>query len=169
MQVADKTRLIVGGRQLLDRVIAAGAGAERIVVVGPQRRTDVPVAWTCEEPPGGGPAAAVAAGLEQVQAAVVVLLAGDLPFVTASHIAELVEAVTDAGAVYVDDNDREQWLCSAWRSVALRSLALRPGAALRETLGTLPAARLHPRAGGPQVWQDLDTPADVRRAEEQQS
>ncbi|MBV9293581.1 MAG: NTP transferase domain-containing protein, partial [Frankiales bacterium] len=82
MQVEDKTRVMVGGRPLLDRVLAAVAGAAQVIVVGEERRTDVPVRWTCEEPRGSGPASALAAGLALADADVVVVLAGDLPFVT---------------------------------------------------------------------------------------
>ena len=105
-----------------------------------------------------------------VTAPVVVTLAGDLPFVTAEHVATLVREVeADAGstgAVYVDDTGREQWLCSAWRPEALRHLPLPPGTALRTALQSLPVRRIRPQAGGPQVWLDCDTPDDVRHAEE---
>ncbi|MHB8451581.1 MAG: molybdenum cofactor guanylyltransferase, partial [Mycobacteriales bacterium] len=56
----DKPAQLVGGRTLLDRVLAAAAGAERRIVVGPARPGALPrgVEVCCEEPPGGGPAAA---------------------------------------------------------------------------------------------------------------
>jgi molybdopterin-guanine dinucleotide biosynthesis protein A len=166
MQVADKTRLIVGGRPLLDRAIAAVAHADRVVVVGPEHHSIGNVIWTCEDPAGGGPAAALAAGLEHVRAPIVVLLAGDLPFVTSAHVGELVGGVVADGALFVDDTGREQWLCSAWRTESLRSQRLQAGAALRQALGAMTSARLHPRAHGPQVWFDCDTPDDLRRAVE---
>jgi molybdopterin-guanine dinucleotide biosynthesis protein A len=166
MSTADKTRLVVGGRPLLDRVLASVTGAQSVVVVGEERATDQRVRWVQEQPPGGGPAAALAAGLEVVAAPIVVVLAGDLPFVTAEHVAALVDAITDDGAVFVDDTGREQWLCGAWRLEALRSLPLVEGASMRGSLAALRVACLRPRAHGPQVWFDCDSPEDIARAEE---
>ncbi|MFE6711603.1 NTP transferase domain-containing protein [Streptomyces sp. NPDC057695] len=60
---ADKPGVRVGGRPLLDRVLAACRGAERTVVVGDPRPTVHPVRWTREDPPGGGPLAALDAGV----------------------------------------------------------------------------------------------------------
>jgi molybdopterin-guanine dinucleotide biosynthesis protein A len=119
---ADKPALPVGGRMLLDRVLAACAGARRTVVVGPRRPTGRPVRWTREEPAGGGPLPALAAGLaalhgddvreaagggtaEQARGAgrdgggVVLVFAADLPFLTAATAAALVRAL--------DGNDAE--------------------------------------------------------------
>ncbi|MFE3016873.1 DUF6457 domain-containing protein [Streptomyces sp. NPDC059256] len=62
----DKPGLSVGGRTLLDRVLAACRGARRTVVVGGRRGTERPVVWAQENPPGGGPVAALDAGLRQL-------------------------------------------------------------------------------------------------------
>ncbi|MFI8367393.1 DUF6457 domain-containing protein [Streptomyces sp. NPDC085466] len=58
----DKPGVRVGGRALLDRVLAACAGAGRTVVVGDPRSTVRPVRWTREQPSGTGPVAALDAG-----------------------------------------------------------------------------------------------------------
>ncbi|MCM2388887.1 DUF6457 domain-containing protein [Streptomyces albipurpureus] len=63
---ADKPGLSVGGRTLLDRVLAACRDARRTVVVGGRRATERPVVWAQESPPGGGPVAALDAGLRQL-------------------------------------------------------------------------------------------------------
>lgn len=91
----DKPGLLVGGARLLDHAVAACAGARRIVVVGPERPTVIPVAWVREDPPGGGPVAALAAGLAAVSAPVTLLLAADLPFVTREVTERLVAALSD--------------------------------------------------------------------------
>lgn len=59
---ADKPGVRVGGRALLDRVLAACAGARNTVVVAAPRPTARPVHWAREEPVGGGPLAALEAG-----------------------------------------------------------------------------------------------------------
>jgi molybdopterin-guanine dinucleotide biosynthesis protein A len=163
MRGADKTQLVVGGLTMLDRVLAATAAARTVVVVGAERPTRASVAWTRESPPGGGPAAAVAAGLPLVTAKVVVLLAADLPLVTSQLIDDLVCSLASDGVVVADDDGRPQWLCSAWRTDALRSAGLVAGAALRETLGRLPFTTI---AAAGAAWLDCDTPEDLRRARE---
>ncbi|WP_019356804.1 DUF6457 domain-containing protein [Streptomyces sp. AA1529] len=65
---ADKPAVTVGGRPLLDRVLAACGDAAATVVVGPRRPTCRPVLWAREEPPGGGPLAALQAGLDALAA-----------------------------------------------------------------------------------------------------
>ena len=162
MGVADKTRLIVSGTPLLDRALRAVAGADRVVVVGESRVTATDVTWVREEPAGGGPAAAIAAGLARVTADVVVLLAGDMPLITSADVARIVEAVSDDGAVYVDDAGQEQWLCSAWRTTSLRNAPFAAGASLHEALCDFAFARLP----APAVVVDCDTPEDLVRAEE---
>lgn len=120
---ADKPGVRVGGRALLDRVLAACADADRTVVVADPRPTARPVTFVREEPPGGGPSAAVAAGLEHTTAALVVVLSADLPFLTAGTVRRLLDAVSGGdgdGAVLVDAEGREQPLVAAYRASALR-------------------------------------------------
>jgi molybdopterin-guanine dinucleotide biosynthesis protein A len=164
----DKTRLTIGELTLLDRVLHACAGAALTVAVGEPRPTVVPVTWTREDPPGGGPAAAVAAGLRNVTAPVVVLLAGDLPFVTASLVAELARAAQPAGVVAVDAEGNEQWLMSAWPTALLRAAELRPDGSLRGALRGLRSGEDAPARlpVGDRDALDCDTPDDVRRARE---
>ncbi|GAA3162009.1 NTP transferase domain-containing protein [Nonomuraea roseoviolacea] len=101
---ADKPGLVVGGRTLLERVAGAVSGAGRVVVVGPVR--DVPgVVFTREDPPGGGPVPALRAGLREVTAPRVVLLAADLPFLAPSHVAALLAALSAAQSDPADPAD----------------------------------------------------------------
>lgn len=166
MQGADKTRLVLGDRSLLDRVLAAVVGAQRIVVVGPQHATATPVTWVREDPPGSGPAAALAVGLTAVTSDLVILLAADLPFVSVEHVEHLVRSLTGDGVVVVDDEAHEQWLFSAWRTEALRRLSLLPDHGVRDVLASLRPATIRLRTDGPKPWFDCDTPDDVQRAEE---
>jgi molybdopterin-guanine dinucleotide biosynthesis protein A len=164
----DKVALDVGGRTMLDRVLAAGEGAACTVVVGPPRQTSRPVVWCVEQPAGGGPAAAVGAGLEHVSAPVVVLLAGDQPLLDPSTVHRLLAAVGAAGdgldgAVAVDDEDAPQWLCSAWWTTSLRASPLAPDTSMRAALGALRWGRV---PVGPAAAMDCDTPDDLRRARE---
>lgn len=61
-----KPELTLDGRRLVDRALAAVAGARRIVLVGDAEVPDG-VPHTREDPPYGGPVAALAAGMEFLQ------------------------------------------------------------------------------------------------------
>ncbi|MFF3612508.1 DUF6457 domain-containing protein [Streptomyces sp. NPDC002580] len=95
---ADKPGVRVGGRALLDRVLAACAGATRTVVVAPPRTTARPVEWAREDPPGGGPLAALDAGLRRTTAPYVVVLSADLPFLEARTVRTLLDALRTGGS-----------------------------------------------------------------------
>ncbi|MFD7897689.1 NTP transferase domain-containing protein [Streptomyces sp. NPDC059743] len=120
---ADKPGVRVGGRALLDRVLAACDEAARTVVVGGRRPTARPVRWAREEPPGGGPLAALDAGVRCVEADTVLVLSADLPFLGRATVRRLVETLDTSGreAVLLTDADgRDQPLVAAYRAEPLR-------------------------------------------------
>ncbi|MGW2249423.1 molybdenum cofactor guanylyltransferase [Kitasatospora sp. NPDC001660] len=172
---ADKPGLTVGESTLLDRVLAACAGARTTVVVGPARPTArTGVRWTREQPPGGGPVAAVAAGLDLVGDGTVLLLAADLPFLDRRTVERLVTALDDAGpaveaAVLVDAGGRDQPLAAAYRTAALRgalsALGDPSGLPLRRLTGGL--ARLLV-ADTDNAAYDCDTWEDLEQARERE-
>jgi molybdenum cofactor guanylyltransferase len=171
---AAKPARAVGGTPLVTRVLGAVADARPRIVVGPSG-LDVllpsDVRRTIEEPPGGGPVAALAAGLRLVPAdvPVVAVLAADLPFLSAAVISVLRARLTAGidAAVLLDDLDRPQWLCSAWRhdSLAARLPADPAGRAMRALTEGAVVARVS-LAGPAPAWFDCDTDEDIRRAEE---
>jgi len=126
---ADKASIAIGAQTLLQRALAAVADADRIVVVGPDRQLPSSVVGVSEQPPGGGPAAAVVAGLARVAKPFVVVLACDMPFVTAAHVHRLRRAVDASGrpgldgATYVDRDGRRQLLAAIYRAESLRHSA----------------------------------------------
>lgn len=163
---ADKATIEVGGRTLLEHVLAALADVTEVVVVGPEVPTSRPVTFTVEDPPGGGPAAGLLAGLERFvhRPAYVVVAAVDMPLVSRATVTRLVQAVTADGAVLVDDHDRLQYLCAVY-SVAALEQARRAdaggdshGLAMRRLVADLDLARVP--AVGPEA-RDLDTWEDL--------
>lgn len=171
----DKPEVEVGGRTMLQRVLDACTGADRVVVVGPRRSLPPGVLATQETPPGGGPLAAIVAGAELVRADVVVVLGADLPFVTPADVALLRGALateppgaTDA-VVAGDHEGRGNWLCGAWRvgplRAALAGMGDPAGRAVRDLDG-LVRIRVLPtiEAPGDSPWFDIDTPADLEVA-----
>jgi molybdenum cofactor guanylyltransferase len=172
---ADKPSLVVNGRQMLHGVLDAVFDAEVKVVVGPQRDDlDREALVTNERPPGGGPVAATAAGLAALPAdapPIVVLLAADLPWLTAEAVARLVDAIREQqlidGVVYVDDTGRRQLLCGAWRRESLvrrlAALGEPTGVSMRALLTGLTVAEL---TSDDLAWFDCDTDEDLRTARE---
>ncbi len=166
----DKAMLEITGVSLLDRVIAAVADAEQLIVVGPARpllRASAPVTWRREHPAGGGPVAALAAALPHGDADIVVTLAADLPSIGPAVpvlLAALGGSPSDCAAL-VDGAGRVNYLAAAWRRESLaRALAAvgEPnGAAMRSLVAGAMLIEV-PDGGG---WGlDCDTWDDIDRA-----
>ncbi|NBE52237.1 DUF6457 domain-containing protein [Streptomyces boluensis] len=171
----DKPGVRVGGRSLLDRVLAACADAAVTVVVAERRPTARPVVWTREEPTGGGPLAALGAGLRATTANTVLVLSADLPFLGAETVRLLLDAL-DAeraadGAVFVDRDGRDQMLVAAYRTEALRRGVDRlttehgglGGLPLRRLTGALTLTRVT-EPGDSRAAFDCDTWEDIAEA-----
>jgi molybdenum cofactor guanylyltransferase len=175
----DKTRVLVGGVAVLDRLLeslAEVAPGVPVVVVGPERPTSRPVTWCREEPPGGGPVAGIARALNQPMGrppapvpddGLLAVLAGDLPFAGPALqplLAALAAAPagTDA-ALGVDEAGDDQLLVAVHRAGALRRAVAAQSAAgaVRSVVGRLSVVRV------PLAWPltlDVDTADDLERA-----
>lgn len=121
----SKPDLAPAGRRLLDIALAAVADADQIVAVVPESVT-VPgaVLRALEDPPLGGPVAGVAAGLValaegRAPADTVVVLACDMPGVTAGAVDRLLDALesdlTADGACLAARPGRPEWLAAVYR------------------------------------------------------
>jgi len=164
----DKAGLDVGGITLLDRVLSAVADAQHCIVVGPRRPTAWPVTFTVEEPSGSGPAAAIVHGLSFVDAAMVVVLAADMPF-AATAVPKVIDALAGAhadAAMLVDDAGRRQPLLAAYRTDALRRCSDGRdwrGASVRALTESLTVVEV--AAVGDEAL-DCDTPEQLTAAQE---
>ncbi|TDC56315.1 molybdenum cofactor guanylyltransferase [Actinomadura sp. KC345] len=164
---ADKPAAPVGGRALIEWAAAAASGASRLIVVGPPRDVLPGAVLVREDPPGGGPVPALRAGLAEVRAPRLALLAADLPFLRPAHVSRLLEALGERpGAVLVDEEGREQWLAGCWDAGALRTaLDAYTGASLRGLLGPLGPVTVGSPAGARPAWYDCDTPEELAAAD----
>ncbi|MFD0334830.1 NTP transferase domain-containing protein [Streptomyces erythrogriseus] len=168
---ADKPAVRVGGRPLLDRVLAACADARTTVVVARPRPTARPVTWAREAPPGGGPLAALDAGLRHVTAEHVVLLSADLPFLDGRTVDALLDTLRRGradGVLLSDSDGRDQPLVAAYRTPSLRRELTALSAAHGGTAG-LPLRRLTGaldllRISDPVASFDCDTWDDIATA-----
>jgi molybdenum cofactor guanylyltransferase len=163
--------------------MAAVRAASTIVVVGPSRSLPDGVLATQERPPGGGPVAALAAGLAVVRhvqgsaelgdeaddPGLLVVLACDMPFVTAPHVETLVTAAAASenadGAAFVDAAGRRQHLAAVYRieplTRALGELGDPSGLAMRDLAKRLTVVEVQ---ADPETTLDCDTWPDVRRS-----
>jgi molybdopterin-guanine dinucleotide biosynthesis protein A len=162
---ADKAMVRIGDRPMVAHVLAACADADRRIVVGP-RRPGISAVWCMEDPPGGGPVAAIAAGVAAAQAPVVVLLACDVPYTTAQILRSLLAAMSQDGAILVDEVGEDQPLLGAYRVESLvRALgALGPpytGTPLHALVARLSLSRVPDSTG---AGRDCDTWEDVEVA-----
>jgi molybdopterin-guanine dinucleotide biosynthesis protein A len=113
----DKAALAHAGRSLLEHALEAVAGASEVVVVGPEAITSRPVTFTRESPPRGGPLAGIAAGVAALNGAhdLVVVLAVDMPHVTAATVSRLVASVGDGDSAWLVDASGRRQLAAAVR------------------------------------------------------
>ena len=153
----DKPGLAIGGSTLRERAMAAArsAGLAPILHLGPEV--------------DGGPVAALAAGVAELDADAVVVLAGDL--VHPEFVLVALAAARDGrdGAVLVDPDGREQWLAARYRVEALRAAldTLPDGprdASFRALARDLDLVRVLVE---PSVVADIDTWQDYETAKEQ--
>jgi molybdopterin-guanine dinucleotide biosynthesis protein A len=158
----DKSRLVLDGVTLLDRVLAATSTATSTIVVGPPRPTIRPVIWTSEDPPLGGPLAGIAAGLTLCQEPVVVVCSCDLAWLTADDVAQLVAELRGDGFGLRDSAGRAQRLATAYRRTALTQALASLGDVrdqpVRHLIAGLEMGWAEPSRAGDDVdtWADLD-------------
>jgi molybdopterin-guanine dinucleotide biosynthesis protein A len=156
----DKAGIELDGVTFLERALAAVAAADDVVVVGGQVPTSRPVTFVREDPPLGGPAAGMLAGLSGLArpAAYVVVLAVDMPLVTAATIGRLIAAGGGDGAILVDGSGRRQPAL-----VVRRSRLPAPGTdvhgrslwSLLDGVDLVEVAAVGTEAAGVDTWADL--------------
>ncbi len=164
----DKPAIQIGGRTMLDAALSAVVGCDRTVVVGPHRTDlDTEIVQTQENPGGSGPVAAIGAGLQALidAAPLIVILAADMPFLTANAVSELITRITTSesdAAFAVDEGGRAQYLVGVWRTQflveRLGSLGLLDNLSMKALIPpNIETARID-------GVSDCDTDDDVRRA-----
>lgn len=126
-----KQDLVFHHDTLLQRALAAAAGASRTVVVGPGAGHSLPGVLFCrEQPEFAGPAAAISAGLDALArdgrgAEFTLVLACDMPLVRDAVpvlVAAMVSADAD-GAMARAEDGRLQPLAGLYRTAALKTSA----------------------------------------------
>jgi len=173
---ADKARLAVGGRQLLERAFVALAPAARIAVAGGGRihPADLPDRVVLADPrPDRGPLGGIAAALAWAEAggARWLLTAPvDAPFLTPiiyeALLADLAANPDAAAAIAVADG-REQWLAAALRprlAASARRALDTPDLAVARFLEASGLRRV-PIPNASNAFLNVNTPSDLAAAE----
>lgn len=119
----DKTRALLGGVSLLDRVLRELPSDDQVIVVGEPRPTVRPVRWEREEPEFGGPLAALAAALPEVRSSTFTLVGGDMPQAAPALdvLAEMLLSTPVDAVLATDPEGRRQPLLAAYRTDAVRA------------------------------------------------
>lgn len=160
MDGADKTSLQYAGRSLLEHALEAVSGADEIVVVGAAVTTSRPVTFTRESPTGGGPLAGLHAGVCALMSAPspVVVLAADMPHVTATTVSRLLLAARETGGSCLVDGDGRRQLAavvSVDAVLAIPDPRGRPMRALFESYDVRPVPAIGREAEDVDTWADL--------------
>lgn len=171
-----KPAILVDGHSVIDRTLTAlwsAAPDANVVIAGsdeglsPSRRHQVTVVR--EHPPFSGPLAGVRAAVESISSSdgLIILLGGDLPFLSARTLQKLLGAAA-AGvplASCVDATGHLQYLCAAWQQDVLRSQLAKiddpAGIPLKALFDGLHAELVDT---DPDELRDIDTPHDLARA-----
>lgn len=173
-----KPLLTIGAATLLDIALDATDFCRRVVVVGPTDLAEVldrrlrreRIVLTREDPPRTGPVHALATGLRVLrgypdpEADAVVVLAADLPGITADDLLMLTEAVfgRDVDVVLAEHGGRIQPLVAAWRPITL-AVAIDAVGDTRDRAVRQLLAPGFTRIALPHAI-DCDTPEDLERA-----
>src|SRR5262249_822605 len=137
-----------------------------VVVVGPEVATpdsSVPVRFAREDPPGGGPLAGLAAGVAVLDPGIerVVVLAVDMPHVSAGTVARLLTALDDdTDAAWLTGADGRRQLAGALRPGLVPGAAEARGAPMHRLMSA--GAVRDVRAVGAEA-DDIDTLEDLAR------
>lgn len=132
-----KPAVELGGATVISRILGAVRTADpdaEVWVAGPRdglsAREQESVHSVVEEPAFAGPLAGIAAACAAVldassatPADVTLVLAGDMPLITADHLGDLIDACRRTGspAAGTDDRGNTQFLCAAWPTELLLS------------------------------------------------
>ena len=160
----DKAQAEINSVSLMDRlldtlpVVSSVSSVPSVrVVIGPEIQ--------------GGPAAAVDAGIAARSTRWVAVVAVDMPFASPviAYLVQLALGIKADGLIPIDAGGKEQWLCALYQVAPLRAAVAAfgsvAGAPLHKVLAPLNLHRVHLPGELARLLIDIDTPADLARAQ----
>jgi molybdopterin-guanine dinucleotide biosynthesis protein A len=172
----DKSRLVIGGLTILQRQIALLEGVlDRVVVVvadGPERFADAGVPVMVDARPGCGSLGGIYTAVAGADGPVLVL-ACDMPFVTAPFLARVLKAGREADIAIPRANDGYHPLCACYGPACAAPIRRRLDAGtlkVTDLLGDVRVRELGPAELAPfdpegLLLLNINTPDDLARAE----
>jgi molybdopterin-guanine dinucleotide biosynthesis protein A len=118
----DKGALVAGGRTIRDRQLAVlGALSEDILLVGGDGAGPfpVPIRLVADRHPGRGPLAGLEAALTEARGEVVIIVACDMPGVSARFLSDLLSRIDLVDAVVPRTESGYHPLCAVYRRTCL--------------------------------------------------
>ena len=167
---SDKASAILAGKTLIEQIVDSLPKEWPIVIVGPEfANSRHSLHFTREEPIGGGPVSAVGAGLTSLATEFVAVIATDMPF-AGQVIQDLAERVILAdGVIPLDSEGFRQSLCAIYRvsslNSALKSLSQLHGNSMRNVIAALSLEDVTLETEYASNLLDIDTLADLKRAQ----
>lgn len=160
----DKAIVEVDGVAMAARVAAAlrVAGCHPVFAVGGDQPAleAMGIEFVTDLHPGEGPVGGVITALKACAPSAVVVVACDLPFLTADTVSALVEAANAAQAV-VAVTDRVQPMCALWSQSAFDVLRREFDAGERRLLAVLDQLETRQIPANPQDLANVNTPDDL--------
>lgn len=171
----DKSQIVIGGRTILDRQLEAlHVVVDRVVIVADESaafaRTGLPV--VPDLVPGTGKLGSVYTALS-ISEGPVLVVACDMPFLTAAFLTRVLEVGQDADAAVPHGEDGYHPLCACYARSCVEPIRRRLGAGELKMLDLLGELRV--REIGPAEIETFDpdgllllnvnTPGDLARAE----
>jgi molybdopterin-guanine dinucleotide biosynthesis protein A len=167
----DKGTLVVGGRPIRDRQVEALAPlVQEILIVGGEDAGPVaaPIRFVADRHPGLGPLGGLEAALSAAREDPVIVVACDMPCVTAPFFSRLLALAADVDAVVPRTGSGYHPLCAVYRRTCLTAVTRRLAARrlkVRELLDDLRVREVTGAelagAGDPtRLLANVNTPAD---------
>jgi molybdopterin-guanine dinucleotide biosynthesis protein A len=170
-----KTLLQIGPTRIIDRQLAvAHAVTSRVAIVANDRELytglGVPI-WT-DLQPGTGPLGGIYTALTHATTAVTLIIAGDMPFLTAEFLRYLVESGRDVDLAIPCTPKGCQPLCAAYNQTCINTIQRHLDADILKVADLLPAVRvrkLEPNDTAPfnpngTLFFNINTPRDYATA-----
>jgi molybdopterin-guanine dinucleotide biosynthesis protein A len=162
---------LLDGSRIVDRVAAAlGDVADELILIGAPAAVAAAlpgVRTVDDEVPGSGPLGAIVTALRATGRDTIVV-AWDMPFVTAKQLQPLLAAPDDAEAVVWESAGHVEPLCALYRASALRPLADAFAAGERSPREALRRLHVHlvqrPADDGSSPFASVNTPEELAAA-----
>jgi molybdopterin-guanine dinucleotide biosynthesis protein A len=171
----DKAALVIQGLRVLDRQLEAlRQVTDRIVIVGGsiERFADAGVPIIADRTPALGPLGGICTALEYATSHRTLILACDLPFVTAQFLAYLAETARECEVTMPRTAHGVHPLCAAWATTAAPMVSGLVDQGVRKVRDVVARLRVHIVEGDAlnafdpdgRLLHNINTPDDYARA-----